>query len=196
MEATVFEVFPTKIIQFDVSPVITQAVKDELVNQIDNLCNIKSENGPINLKANPAIQSRTFLFDDTAPECFKKLKESFLACCISYLEQVGQSSIQHAHSRAWFFKTWADLNQKNDFHNHTPATLSGVFYLKGTDHEYASGTVFENPNYTNIQDRVVSFDPKIGSWLIFPGNIYHKNDNIKSNIPRYVIAADFFGYKI
>jgi hypothetical protein len=196
MEASVFEVFPTKIIQFDVSEVITHEVRSDLVAQIDSLCEITTENGPIDTKANPSIQSKTFLFDEGSPECFKKLKETFLVCCNNYLEQVGQSSIQYVHSRAWFFKTWADLKQKNDFHNHVPAVLSGVFYLKGADHDRASGTIFENPNYTNIQDRVASFEPKIGSWIIFPGNIYHKNDDIKSNIPRYVVAADFFGCKV
>lgn len=196
MEAILFEVFSTKIIQFDVSDVITEDIRNDLVTQIDNLCEIKTENGPIDLNANPAIQSKTFLFDEGSPECFAKLKESFLVCCSNYLEQAGHTDIRYAHSRAWFFKTWADLNQKNDFHNHHPAVLSGVFYLKGTDHKDASGTVFENPNYTSTQARIASFEPKIGSWIIFPGNIYHKNDDIKSNIPRYVIAADFFGYKV
>jgi hypothetical protein len=196
MQVTAYEIFPTKVLQIDVSDIITEADRDALVFQIDELCKITTDPGPVDLNANPSIQSKTFLFDEGCPEVFEKLKESFLVCCRHYLEETGNGSVEYAHSRAWFFKTWKSLNQKNDFHNHFPAFLSGVFYLKGTDHDNASGTVFENPNYTNLQDRITAFEPKIGSWIIFPGSIYHKNDEINSEVPRYVIAADYFGYKV
>lgn len=183
-----YNVFPTLIMQFNVTDVITDSDQNELVSLIDNLC----ENADaVDKYVNPQIQSKTFLFDETSPPVMKKLQQSFVNCCNTYFKESNQYNIEYVKSRAWFFKTWKSLEQLNQYHNHSPALLSGVFYLKNTK----TGTIFRNPNLSAMDQTPISFPPNEGSWIIFPSAILHTNDVVTSENPRYIIAADYYGIK-
>jgi hypothetical protein len=120
------------------------------------------------------------------------LKKTFIDACEEYLKSSGIKNIKQVGTRAWFFKTWKELDQDINWHTHSPAILSGVFYLKGFNRDTPS-TLFKNPVSSIFDQGSVSFPVQEGTWIIFPSHLSHTNGKITSDIPRYVIAADYFG---
>ena len=189
MQLSTFNAFPVKFLQVDVNDTITYGDKNQLVEIIDDL--IKNNPGAIG-SGSPRIQSRTFLFDDGCPAVMSVLKKTFIDACEEYLKSSGIKNIKQVGTRAWFFKTWKELDQDINWHTHSPAILSGVFYLKGFNRDTPS-TLFKNPVSSIFDQGSVSFPVQEGTWIIFPSHLSHTNGKITSDIPRYVIAADYFG---
>lgn len=146
----------------------------------------------------PLYQSKPILFLEKAPAVWKKLQETFLESCHIYLNKVknfcnNQESIEIIGSRAWFYKGWKSLNQKqsNPWHQHYPAFLSGVFYLRIPTEE--GGTEFMDPRQNEAKTiRNQMLAPIECTWVIFPGWLFHRSGYCDSESPRYVIAADSY----
>jgi hypothetical protein len=185
MQVQEFNLFPTKILQVEVSDVINESDTQEIILTINDLI----ENHPDSLSSEGSIeiQSKTFLFDDQAPHVFQKLKKTFLKACEIYLKD-NLSHYQYASSRAWFFKSDKSFNQPVSWHDHHPALLSGVFYVKSQ----GIGTMFDNPISTAIDKSPVVVDPEDISWIIFPSSLKHSHSQLENIDARYVIAADYF----
>lgn len=185
MNVEEYNVFPTKILSIDVSEVITTSDTDTMISTIDDLI----LNHPDCLSKDGALkyQSKTFLFAKEAPEVFQKLRNTFLKCCEIYLQSYN---FQHkfTDTRAWFFKTDNSLQQQISWHEHYPALLSGVFYLRSKE----IGTIFKTSNPTSFEKEPIEIAPKDLSWTIFPSSMEHSNNSITTSNPRYVIAADYF----
>lgn len=127
-----FELFPTHVIKFDLSDVITQDDVTAMITDIDAIC--AHDNLMQNNELTPKHQSKPILFLPDAPAVWQKLKQTFLMCCDTYLKQVpnfvnNQDTMEFTGSRAWFYKGWKSLNvgQSNPWHGHTPSFLSGIF---------------------------------------------------------------------
>jgi hypothetical protein len=133
--------------------------------------------------------------------CWDRLRVSFQNACGVYLQEVQHfvkkaDSVFFTHARAWFYKSWYDLNttQENPAHDHSFALLTGVYYLKipGFDPE-SSGTEVFDPRFENAESsRSYAVAGQQGTWSIFPGWMKHRSMRTKTNDPRYVIACDAF----
>lgn len=185
MEVKEFNLFPSSVMQIDVSDVVSDSDKNEIILTIDDLI----ANYPASLSDDSSIkiQSKTFLFDDQSPHVFQKLKKTFLKACEIYLKD-KLNYYQYASTRAWFFKSDKTLNQPISWHDHHPALLSGVFYVKSQ----GIGTMFDNPNSTALDKSPAIIEPSDLSWIIFPSTLKHSHSQLDNTDSRYVIAADYF----
>lgn len=185
MQVQEYNTFPTKVLQIDVSDVITTSDTSDMILTIDDLIN----NYPDSLSDSSTVQtqSKTILFDNEAPACFQKLKKTFLKSCEIYLQEYEHDYI-NTHSRAWFFKSSKSSSTPISWHDHYPSLLSGVFSIKSQ----GIGTIFKNPVSFSLDKSPIVIEPKDLSWIIFPSSLVHSNDNITSNNDRYVVAADYF----
>lgn len=191
--------FPTTLLRVDVSDKISSEDMVKLVSEIDRYCEdpqyLFQEEGI------PNYQSKAFLFDDDNMSFVcKKLKQTFLTSCELYLKKVPhlcdrQDKVMPLHTRAWFFKSWKSMDSVKDvLHSHSPAFLSGIFYIKiPTSSETDGGTLFVDPrNGESKFGRKSHVSAIEGSWIIFPGWLQHMSKRCDSDSPRYVIAADLF----
>lgn len=185
MEIKQYDVFPTKIIQVEVSDVITELDTSDMILTIDDLI----DNYPDSLSDSSTIQtqSKTMMFDAEAPACFQKLKKTFLKACEIYLSSYDMEYL-NTHCRGWFFKSNTGTNTPVSWHDHHPALLSGVFSIKSQ----GIGTSFKNPVGHSLDKAPIIIEPKDCAWVIFPSALVHSNDTITSSNSRYVIAADYF----
>jgi len=188
-----YKIFPTEILlfkqeenEFDLDvPSMIQDIEEEIQQQrhIDN--------GAV------PVQSYSILWKDDIEWCgkqnesWKNLQQSFIRCCEVYCEVCwGLSPEKFAilHTNSWFYKTDSSLWKENP-HNHFPATLSGIFYLKlnGGDK-----TVFYDPRNVSNQLKEWVFIPETQEnyWCIFPSHAQHSSMGTQTDLPRYVIAAD------
>ncbi len=192
-----FELFPTHVIKFDLSEVITQDDVTAMITDIDAI--IVHDNLMQVGELTPKHQSKPILFLPDAPAVWQKLKQTFLMCCDTYLKHVpnfvnNQDTMEFTGSRAWFYKGWKSLNvgQSNPWHGHTPSFLSGIFYLRIPKAE-GGGTSFMDPRLNEAKQTInVVIEPTELTWVIFPGSMYHQSQQSNSEEPRYVIAADSY----
>lgn len=149
----------------------------------------------------PLYQTNPIVFRDDTTEEFLKLRETFVHACSVYLQSVpdfspNQRAVQPASTGAWVYKGWKDLNetQTNPWHNHNPAFLSGVYYLKVPHSDTSTGgTEFHDPRFPEAQGtRHQQVAPLEKTWIIFPGWLSHKTNYADSNDPRYVVAANLY----
>ena len=90
-----------------------------------------------------------------------------------------------------------------DWHNHSPSTISGVFYINATPE--MGNIMFENPS--NLLLGLMPFEKPAGQWgpsmfeheidvadgklILFPGWLKHKTLKNKTDTDRIVVAFDF-----
>jgi len=193
------DAFPTSIIEFDYSNVFTSEDQELMTKDIDFLI----DNGEYQTQeGSPLYQTKTCLFYDDRQEIWLKLKETFLVSCKNYLMMVENFSKQQEalvpiHTLAWGYKSWKSCNEKvknpRPEHNHNPAYLAGVFYLKIPKSDCARGTEFIDPRDAfSSSQRNVYTDPVEFSWCIFPGWLTHKACLIDTEEPRYTVAANVY----
>jgi hypothetical protein len=199
MKYQTFDIFPTQVIRVDVSKTITEDDINTMIVNIDTMCEEKKDLNPV--EDAPKYQSKPMLFREGSPQVWKKLQQTFHESCGVYLNSLEdfckyQKSLQIAGSVAWFYKSWNSLNkdQTNPWHDHTPAFLSGVFYVKVPNSDATEGgTEFMDPRKVEANyARRVHIHPMEMTWLIFPSWLNHRSNRCKSEDPRYVIAADLY----
>jgi len=200
MKHAKIDLFPTSIIKIDLSDYFTSQDQGEMIKDIDYLINSGMYENTGN---HPLYQTKIILFNNDRPKVWTKLKESFYNACYFYLEQVPEfcskhdlSTINPIDSHAWAYKSWHSLNKKqnnNPIHTHSPAFLSGVFYLDLPISDYKKGTEFFDPRGSlYMTDKSYQIEPSLFSWIIFPAWIPHRACLIDSEKPRYTIAANMF----
>lgn len=194
-----YKLFPTHVMRFDCSEIITQNDVNTMISDIDKIC----EDGSYiqDNEQTPKYQSKPILFLDSAPETWQKLRYTFLDSCQHYLNLVdnftlNQKSLKFTGARAWFYKGWKSFNatQSNPWHNHNPSFLSGVFYLSvPINNTGTGGTEFMDPRHNESHSCAAQIiEPVNLTWVIFPGWLYHKSNYCDTETPRYVIAADSY----
>lgn len=191
------DVFPTTLIQYDYSCCFTEKEQELMVKDIDSMI----DSGEYQ-HDNPLYQTKSFLFREDRSEVWKHLKETFFISCKNYLDTVenfckDQTTLSPIYAKAWGYKSWKSSNQNQDDpapeHNHIPALLSGIFYLKIPPESSTMGTEFLDPrSQWSASTRNVHSDFIELSWCIFPGWMYHRPCLIDVEEPRYTIAADLY----
>lgn len=192
------DLFPTPIIKVDLSKDFTLQDQQEMIDDIDHLIDTGMYE---NTGHHPLYQTKIVLFNEDRPKIWTKLKYSFHNACHFYLQQVPQfcthnlDSLIPTDSNAWAFKSWASLNKtqnNNPIHAHSPAFLSGIFYLK-IPTNVKEGTEFFDPrDWAHSTPASYVTDPTLFSWIIFPGWLPHRSCLVDSEEPRYVIAANIY----
>jgi hypothetical protein len=198
----IHKLFPTTAIKFDVSDVITQDHKSNMIRDIDDM---EQNNLYLQLDdGTPRLQSLPVLFHPNYPyadrEYWKCLQETFVHCCYQYLQTVenfcnNQGQLEYTGCRAWFYKNNSQISapQKNPPHNHFPSFLTGVFYLEIPGDGTTGGTELCDPRGpAERATRMVEIMPTPLSWLIFPGWMEHVSGRQNTRESRYVIAADCY----
>lgn len=195
------QLYPTHIVRTDCSDFFTSEDHELMKESTDLLI----ENGRYtDNDLTPKYQTETILFLDDAPDIWKKLRESFYKACHNYLSTVtnfcpNQKNLKFSGCNAWVYKGWKGLNQyeKNPWHHHNPAFLSGVYYIQippdASGDKSSGGTEFTDPRCPEgqvMQNQMVA--PQEYTWVIFPGWLTHRSNLVNSDIPRYVIAANMF----
>ena len=122
-----------------------------------------------------------------------KYRLSFLFSVFMYLGK----EVKVSEMMAWSYMTNLDTEENRDsywhHHNNNPykKKMSGVFYLHIPDdvkeQEYA-GTEFA-PDGVEGQNKYF-VKPQQFTWIVFPGDLWHRPGIIQSNKYRFVIAAD------
>lgn len=191
--------FPTQVMSFDYSEYFTDSDMLEVEKYVDY--SIKNEYELQIDDRTPKYQSLPRLFNEGKPSVFRKIRGTFHEACMVYLQQVpnfvsNQEAIRFTHSTAWFYSGWKSLNEKetNPWHQHNPALLVGVFYVKVPGNPADMGTEFHDPRgpWTHTsQMQCISAIEK--GWVIFPGWLYHKSmPNTFNEENRIVIAANAY----
>jgi len=142
-------------------------------------------------KNSPPYQTDVNVFGLPVEEWIN-LKMSFIWSCFAYMRQERQIK----SVKSWAYKTNIDTQEDREkyWHNHVregSLSLSGVYYLyipEGVDLE-TSGTEFTHTTPEDIENRF--FAPaKIGHWIIWPGNAWHRPGILEKKEWRYIVAAD------
>jgi hypothetical protein len=192
--------FATKILILDLSENFKDDEIKFMTDHIDNMIENKID---LEIKETiPLYQSKPILFHEKSPNLFsEKLLNLFLQGCNLYLENVknfcrNQKSIFFTQANSWFYCGWPDLNktQDNPWHAHSPAFLSGIFYLKNSGNPYTTGTEFHDPRgpWTHTSESSFTLGNQ-GHLVIFPGWLYHKPMNDPDNKEkRYTVACDVY----
>lgn len=192
--------FPVSVIRVDCQGYFTDQELADMVSEIDRAVDTQ-DNDYLSLEPTTVpYQSKPILFDAHMPEHWKKVKKSFDDACLVYLEQAEEykvyKGISTASTRAWWYKTWKSMDQqRNQFwHNHSPAFLTGVFYLKIPDQRTDLGTKIMDPRFfmVNRSDMLESVEH---TWAIFPGWLPHQPPFSNTETPRYVIAAECYAVR-
>lgn len=143
-------------------------------------------------KNSPKYQTNVNLFK-LDESIWLKYKLSFLFSVSMYLGK----ELQAWDLMAWSYMTNLDTEENRDLywhhHNNNPykKKISGIFYLHIPDdvekQEYA-GTEFA-PDGIDGQNKYF-VKPQQFTWIIFPGDLWHRPGIVQSNEYRFVIAAD------
>lgn len=187
--------------RFDVSHQFQQQQYLDMIKDIDDMI-VNTQYLQIDART-PQYQSMPVLFNDqcVSGDHWRQLAQSFSDCCYLYTQAVtdyvnNQNSLELTGQRAWFYKGYGSINQSNSnpWHNHMPAFLSGVFYLRiPTGYEHEGGTLFQDFRAAHcLQQRDCHLPPMEHSWIIFPSWMQHRSGQCDTEDPRYVIAADCY----
>lgn len=186
--------FPQKVIRANVSGLFNADEINAMITGIDN--EIAAGNyyqEPYNI---PKFQTYSDIFQ--LPEFFK-LRNTFVEASMCYAHKTPTmfrfpASLIVLNAFAWGYKSNLTLSmgqQRGPYHNHTPSTLSGIFYLKLPSDDNNCGTAFYSPNQSlaSMQDEYI-MNPVELSWVIFPSWMYHSTVMTMSQQYRYIVAAD------
>jgi hypothetical protein len=197
MQYQTHDLFPTSVVRVNCSDLITAEDQQMMMQSVDQLIEmgLYTQN-----ELTPKYQTHVILFQDDAPEIWKRLRTSFYGACKTYLEVVkdftgNQHAIEFTGSGAWCYKGWKSLNERetNPYHHHNPAFLSGVYYLRVPGNGDTGGTEFHDPRTAPaIGTRNQCVSPVENSWVIFPGWLQHRSSFVNTEEPRYVIAANIY----
>ena len=175
--------------KFDFSSVISQDDIDTTITIVKDI--IADGNYFTN---SPKFQTKENLFARPEP-VWLKWRMSFIFSVFMYLGREAKVS----NAMAWSFMTNLESaeDRENLWHNHwhpqdqNNKVMSGVFYLKipedVQDRDY-TGTEMA-PNGPD-SDNKFFIKPTLGSWLIYPSDIWHRPGIAQSNDFRFVLAAD------
>jgi hypothetical protein len=189
--------FPTSIIQFDYSDSFTKDDQKIMTDYIDNeIVQGRYEDTPYH----PKYQTKGNLFKSDSENIWKKLELTFIESCRFYLDNIenfsnNQNSLQVSYVNAWAYKNWKSLNATtiNPWHNHNPAFLSGIFYLKIPGDQTYGGTEFGDPRLPDCHGCINFMSvPMEFTWSIFPAWLRHRTVHIDSEECRYVIASNLY----
>jgi len=198
-----FELFPTEVMAFKGSEDIpVDKIIEDIDYAVENNLAIQSNNDVNNIKhqSYPIIfnHEETSWRKDKEHDGWKQIHQDFFSACELYI--VNSTSLlgedffkQHtpAHTRGWFYKSDKETfaEQGNARHNHSPAFLSGVYYLKPNGGE---GTSFQDPRTWVHNPKGADLQAAEGYWVIFPSSLIHETMGTTADDPRYVIACDLY----
>ena len=120
------------------------------------------------------------------------LKMSFIWSCFAFMGREAQIK----SVKSWGYKTNLATQEDRDtyWHQHLregSQVVSGVYYLNVPD-EYVdlsqSGTELA-PNGVENGGKYYA-EMRVGNWIIFPGNTWHRPGILTSTNNRYIVAAD------
>ena len=173
--------------KFNFSSVITKEDNQQAINAITQMVS----DGKY-FTNSPRFQTNENIFK-LQGSIWLKYRMSFLMSVFMYLGK----EVQVAEMMAWSYMTNLDTVENRDsyWHHHNnnqwKKKMSGVFYLHIPDDvkdlDYA-GTEFA-PNGPEADGKYF-VRPAEFTWLIFPGESWHRPGIVQSNNYRFIIAAD------
>lgn len=174
--------------KFDFSSVITEQDNQDAIEIVKSI--IDSGNYFTN---SPKYQTKENIFSRTEP-VWLKYRMSFLMSVFMYLGREARVS----NMMAWSFMTNLATaeDRKTLWHHHWHPTnpdskiMSGIFYLKIPEDvsEFDLCGTEMAPNGPDCETFYVT--PTIGSWLIYPGDQWHRPGIVQSDHYRFVLAVD------
>jgi len=111
----------------------------------------------------------------------------------NFLSLLGEDVKDYLITDCWLTKS--TINSYGHIHNHMPADISGVFYIKTNEED--GNIFFENPlqiSYSsslgnkNLFHPSYSVSPKKGKILLFPGWVNHGINTNKTNSERISVS--------
>ena len=199
-----YNLFPVSVVRY-ICKSISSKDRKSMMNSVD----LQIEKGHYQKGyLTPKYQTEYTLFQDNCPSYWQKLKKSFYDACHYYIKETGFAGSSYGgkgytltDSEAWAFQSYKSLNDsqeeiRNNFgiyspwHDHSPAYLAGVYYLKDPGDGSTGGTDFHNPVITRRD--VVEVPPVENSWIIFPGWLQHRSVTLDVEDTRYVVAANMY----
>lgn len=189
------DLFPIKLIKVDCREKFTEEELQSMMSFIDNEISYGRYN---KTKDYPKYQTEANAFLNPV---FEKFKDIFYRSCYAYIKNIeGFTKFKNAtkivSSQCWGYRSDININSndlRGPWHNHHPALLSGVFYLKLPKDDNNCGTEFQDPLATVkglISTQIIY--PQEHFLIIFPGWLFHRSILSKSSNNRYVLAADAF----
>jgi uncharacterized protein (TIGR02466 family) len=128
---------------------------------------------------------------------FKSLKDKIMEELYEYTKNVLKYSNDFKMTTSWF--TEANKNQESNYHNHNNCMISGCLYLNvNKDTGGINFNNFDNyrfqleSNECNVYNsRDFTINPKNGTIIFFPSEVYHKILKNNSNMKRISLAFNF-----
>lgn len=139
---------------------------------------------------------------------FETLKQKIDSVVKTYLYNILKVNKNHQFEMT---ESWAVKHIKGDesgSHRHANSMLSGVLYLQTDEH---SGDIWfhKDPNQTTIftptvdvkfdettifNSQIWAVKPKPNTLILFPSTLFHSVMPNESDIERYVVAFNYFGF--
>ena len=127
-------------------------------------------------------------------EDWTNLGMSFIWSCFAYLKK----EVNFTNLQSWSYMTSLKFSENRDvlWHNHyknaKTDTLSGVYYLYlPKDIDLLTAGTEMAPNGVNADHKTRYFaEAKVGNWLIYHGEKWHRPGILQSLEDRFVVAAD------
>ena len=169
---------------FDWNNIIVDSDKQSMINDVKTAIDAGNF-----IESQPKYQANFTVFD--RPELYwQQLKYSFIMSAYGFLNK----TVPIVGIRSWSFMT--SLSHVEDretlWHHHhhdkEHKTLSGVFYLQVPILDDDCGTEFA-PNGPEQKERVM-LPPRLGQWVIYNGQEWHRPGVVKSMDYRFIVAAD------
>ena len=141
-------------------------------------------------KNSPKFQTEQNLFGRDE-SIWLKYRMTFLTSVFMHLGSEHRVS----NMMAWSFMTNVDTQEDRDryWHHHDKHNgrgLSGIYYLDiPMDADWATSGTEMAPNGPE-QDGKFWLEPKLGTWFIYPSDMWHRPGILSSKDYRFVLAAD------
>ncbi len=132
----------------------------------------KLSNNPLNTRYEDTIVPEHNLVDTVIGE----IKDAFHTVTNTHIELNDMWS--HIHEE----------NMSTQFHNHHPSEVSAVFYVSCPE---GSGSIVFKSDLNRYQPKHVSFKPKPGMFIIFPGFLDHGVSRNLSSDKRISLSFNF-----
>lgn len=139
----------------------------------------------------PRYQTNVNIFGQPGVH-WMKLKMSFVMSCFMYAER----ELKIKNVQSWSYQTSLKYAEERDtlwhhhHHNKEVESLSGVYYVKLPELSDECGTEFALDGPTENSRHMEP--PRIGQWVIYPSNYWHRPGVLKSKLDRYIVAADMW----
>ena len=121
-----------------------------------------------------------------------KIKMSFVTSCFMYAEK----ELKIKNVQSWSYQTSLNYEEPRDNlwhhhqHNKEVQSLSGVYYVHLPEVLDECGTEFA---IDGPEEKARHMEPpRIGQWVIYPSNYWHRPGILKSKENRYIVAADLW----